>query len=191
MLLLIVRVLCFSVGFWYFFDIPHTHWKDPSLSEITETVLWHSTFLLYKAFVKSVCVSVFVFGGWLCPLSTDSSFLLTENVQFSYVSLHCTSSRQQIRNRHGRKAGEEDGSSITAELELDLNLEEVTGWSSCPSTLPLVLHLFSHYCCLLKYLLFWSCCGDGLLVVSELTCFVWFPWVLCETWLLLTRWCLA
>lgn len=62
---------------------------------------------------------------------TDSKFLFTENVQFSYVSLHCTSSRERTRSRHGRKAGEEDGSSITAEFELDVNLEEVTGWSLC------------------------------------------------------------
>uniref|UniRef100_A0AAX7U380 Signal peptide, CUB domain, EGF-like 2 n=1 Tax=Astatotilapia calliptera TaxID=8154 RepID=A0AAX7U380_ASTCA len=53
-------------------------------------------------------------------------FLFTENVQFSYVSLRCTSSGQRMRSRHGRKAGEEDGSSITAEFELDVNLEEVT-----------------------------------------------------------------
>uniref|UniRef100_A0AAX7W7A2 Signal peptide, CUB and EGF-like domain-containing protein 2 n=1 Tax=Astatotilapia calliptera TaxID=8154 RepID=A0AAX7W7A2_ASTCA len=58
-------------------------------------------------------------------------FLFTENVQFSYVSLRCTSSGQRMRSRHGRKAGEEDGSSITAEFELDVNLEEVTGWSLC------------------------------------------------------------
>ncbi|TNN86615.1 Signal peptide, CUB and EGF-like domain-containing protein 2 [Liparis tanakae] len=34
-----------------------------------------------------------------------------------------------MRSRHGRKAGEEDGSSITAEFELDVNLEEVTAES--------------------------------------------------------------
>uniref|UniRef100_A0A7N6AU86 Signal peptide, CUB and EGF-like domain-containing protein 2 n=1 Tax=Anabas testudineus TaxID=64144 RepID=A0A7N6AU86_ANATE len=51
-------------------------------------------------------------------------FLFTENVQFSYVSLRCTSSGQRTRSRHGRKAGEEYGSSITAEFELDVNLEE-------------------------------------------------------------------
>jgi len=86
-------------------------------------------------------------GGWLSPVSTDSRFLFTENVQFSYVSLRCSSSGQRMRSRHGRKAGEEDGSSITAEFELDVNLEEVTGWSICASLLPscnlllLVLHL--------------------------------------------------
>uniref|UniRef100_A0A669BHZ8 Signal peptide, CUB and EGF-like domain-containing protein 2 n=1 Tax=Oreochromis niloticus TaxID=8128 RepID=A0A669BHZ8_ORENI len=53
-------------------------------------------------------------------------FLFTENVQFSYVSLRCTSSGQRMRSRQGRKAGEEDGSSITAEFELDVNREEVT-----------------------------------------------------------------
>lgn len=63
-------------------------------------------------------------GGWLSPVSTDSRFLFTENVQFSYVSLRCSSSGQRMRSRHGRKAGEEDGSSITAEFELDVNLEE-------------------------------------------------------------------
>ncbi|KAG8001567.1 DENN domain-containing protein 5A [Nibea albiflora] len=57
---------------------------------------------------------------------SDSRFLFTENVQFSYVSLRCTSSGQRTRSRHGRKAGEEDSSSITAEFELDVNLEEVT-----------------------------------------------------------------
>lgn len=51
-----------------------------------------------------------------------------ENVQFSFVSLHCASSSRQQRSRHGRKAGEEEGSSITAQFELDVNLEEVTGW---------------------------------------------------------------
>uniref|UniRef100_A0A4W6D0M6 Signal peptide, CUB and EGF-like domain-containing protein 2 n=1 Tax=Lates calcarifer TaxID=8187 RepID=A0A4W6D0M6_LATCA len=56
-------------------------------------------------------------------------FLFTENVQFSYVSLRCTSSGQRPRSRHGRKAGEEDGSSITAEFELDVNVEEVTAES--------------------------------------------------------------
>lgn len=54
-------------------------------------------------------------------------FPSTENVQFSFVSLHCSSSRRW-RNRHGRKAGEEEGSFITAEFELDVSLEEVTGW---------------------------------------------------------------
>lgn len=52
----------------------------------------------------------------------------TENVQFSFVSLHCASSSRQQRSRHGRKAGEEEGSSITAQFELAVNLEEVTGW---------------------------------------------------------------
>uniref|UniRef100_A0A674MPU9 Signal peptide, CUB domain, EGF-like 2 n=1 Tax=Takifugu rubripes TaxID=31033 RepID=A0A674MPU9_TAKRU len=56
-----------------------------------------------------------------------SKFFFTENVQFSYVRLRCTSSGQKTRSRHGRKAGEEDGSSIMAEFELDVNLEEVTG----------------------------------------------------------------
>lgn len=83
-----------------------------------------------------VCVVLCVVGGWLSPMSTDSRFLFTENVQFSYVSLRCTSSGQRTRSRHGRKAGEEDGSSITAEFELDVNLEEVTGWSLCAPSLP-------------------------------------------------------
>uniref|UniRef100_A0A669CI77 Signal peptide, CUB and EGF-like domain-containing protein 2 n=1 Tax=Oreochromis niloticus TaxID=8128 RepID=A0A669CI77_ORENI len=60
--------------------------------------------------------------GRLAP----GKFLFTENVQFSYVSLRCTSSGQRMRSRQGRKAGEEDGSSITAEFELDVNREEVT-----------------------------------------------------------------
>lgn len=72
-------------------------------------------------------------------MSTDSRFLFTENVQFSYVSLRCTSSGQRTRSRHGRKAGEEDGSSIMAEFELDVNLEEVTGWSLCAPPLPACL----------------------------------------------------
>uniref|UniRef100_A0A7N8XU89 Signal peptide, CUB and EGF-like domain-containing protein 2 n=1 Tax=Mastacembelus armatus TaxID=205130 RepID=A0A7N8XU89_9TELE len=57
----------------------------------------------------------------------DSRLPFTENVEFSYVSLRCTSPGQRLRSRDGRKAGEEDGSSITAEFVLDLNLEEVTG----------------------------------------------------------------
>uniref|UniRef100_A0A8C5FZB7 Signal peptide, CUB and EGF-like domain-containing protein 2 n=1 Tax=Gouania willdenowi TaxID=441366 RepID=A0A8C5FZB7_GOUWI len=86
-----------------------------------------------KDFFFNICV-VFVclllvawpWGGWLSPIFTDSTFLFTENVQFSYVSLRCTPSGQRSRSRHGRKAGEEDGSSITAEFEMDVNLEEVT-----------------------------------------------------------------
>uniref|UniRef100_A0A8C6U0C6 Signal peptide, CUB and EGF-like domain-containing protein 2 n=1 Tax=Neogobius melanostomus TaxID=47308 RepID=A0A8C6U0C6_9GOBI len=60
------------------------------------------------------------------PISTDSRFLFTENVQFIFVSLRCTSSGQRPRSRHGRKTSEEDGSSITAEFVLDVNAEEVT-----------------------------------------------------------------
>uniref|UniRef100_A0A4W5K9B6 Signal peptide, CUB and EGF-like domain-containing protein 2 n=1 Tax=Hucho hucho TaxID=62062 RepID=A0A4W5K9B6_9TELE len=67
-----------------------------------------------------------------CPVclvvSTDSRSPKTENVQFSYVRLRCSSSGHRMRSRHGRKAGyEEEGSSIMAEFELDVNLEEVTG----------------------------------------------------------------
>uniref|UniRef100_A0A8C6U350 Signal peptide, CUB and EGF-like domain-containing protein 2 n=1 Tax=Neogobius melanostomus TaxID=47308 RepID=A0A8C6U350_9GOBI len=58
------------------------------------------------------------------PISTDSRFLFTENVQFIFVSLRCTSSGQRPRSRHGRKTSEEDGSSITAEFVLDVNAEE-------------------------------------------------------------------
>uniref|UniRef100_A0A7N8YDD0 Signal peptide, CUB and EGF-like domain-containing protein 2 n=1 Tax=Mastacembelus armatus TaxID=205130 RepID=A0A7N8YDD0_9TELE len=58
----------------------------------------------------------------LCCLFVRLPF--TENVEFSYVSLRCTSPGQRLRSRDGRKAGEEDGSSITAEFVLDLNLEE-------------------------------------------------------------------
>uniref|UniRef100_A0A674MIQ3 Signal peptide, CUB domain, EGF-like 2 n=1 Tax=Takifugu rubripes TaxID=31033 RepID=A0A674MIQ3_TAKRU len=65
-----------------------------------------------------------------CRLVQQSvKFFFTENVQFSYVRLRCTSSGQKTRSRHGRKAGEEDGSSIMAEFELDVNLEEVTAES--------------------------------------------------------------
>ncbi|XP_067298806.1 signal peptide, CUB and EGF-like domain-containing protein 2 isoform X6 [Pseudorasbora parva] len=56
--------------------------------------------------------------------TTLSDKRATENVQFSFVSLHCASSSRQQRSRHGRKAGEEEGSSITAQFELDVNLEE-------------------------------------------------------------------
>lgn len=84
-------------------------------------------------------------------MSTDSKFFFTENVQFSYVRLRCTSSGQKMRSRHGRKAGEEDGSSIMAEFELDVNLEEVTGWSP--------LRRLSHGLLLLLVLrLFFRCC---------------------------------
>lgn len=96
--------------------------------------------IFFCAIVCIVCVCllavVWSWGGWLYPMSTDSRFFFTENVQFSYVSLRCTPSVQRTRSRHGRKAGEEDGSSITAEFELDVNLEEVTGWSLCVSPLP-------------------------------------------------------
>lgn len=74
---------------------------------------------------------------------TGSRFLFTENVQFSYVSLRCSSSGQRTRSRHGRKAAEEDSSSITAEFELDVNLEEVTGWSLCASCLPVTFAFYS------------------------------------------------
>ncbi|CDQ85449.1 unnamed protein product [Oncorhynchus mykiss] len=61
---------------------------------------------------------------------SDSKSPFTENVQFSYVRLRCSSSGPRMRSRHGRKAGyEEEGSSITAEFELDVNLEEVTAES--------------------------------------------------------------
>lgn len=76
----------------------------------------------------------------------DFSFFFTENVQFSYVSLRCTSLGQRTRSRHSRKAGEDDGFAITAEFELDINLEEVTGWSLCASCL-LACHL-----CLLPFI---------------------------------------
>uniref|UniRef100_A0AAX7U3G4 Signal peptide, CUB and EGF-like domain-containing protein 2 n=1 Tax=Astatotilapia calliptera TaxID=8154 RepID=A0AAX7U3G4_ASTCA len=69
---------------------------------------------------------VHISSGELVEPDLCIKFLFTENVQFSYVSLRCTSSGQRMRSRHGRKAGEEDGSSITAEFELDVNLEEVT-----------------------------------------------------------------
>lgn len=102
-------------------------------------------------------MSVILTCCWLCV--ADSRFLSTENVQFSYVSLRCTSSGQRARSRHGRRAGDEDGSSITAEFELDVNLEEVTGWSLCAPSDPsppaclllpsLLVLLFLPGCCLL------------------------------------------
>uniref|UniRef100_A0A8C9W1Z0 Signal peptide, CUB domain, EGF-like 2 n=1 Tax=Scleropages formosus TaxID=113540 RepID=A0A8C9W1Z0_SCLFO len=61
----------------------------------------------------------------LCLLSGRKA-PITENVQFSFVSLRCSSSGRWARSHHGRKVAEEEGSSITAEFELDVNLEEVT-----------------------------------------------------------------
>ncbi len=110
-------------------------------------------FVSFDFLYVCVCVSAgcgVLVGGWLSPVSTDSRFLFTENVQFSYVSLRCTSSGQRMRSRHGRKAGEEDGSSITAEFELDVNLEEVTGWSLCASSLPACDLCFSIFLSLLS-----------------------------------------
>ncbi|MCJ8737302.1 hypothetical protein PDJAM_G00022190 [Pangasius djambal] len=57
---------------------------------------------------------------------SDKKALATENVQFSFVRLHCNSSSQRQRSRHGRKAVEDESSSITALFELDVNPEEVT-----------------------------------------------------------------
>ncbi|KAJ8271495.1 hypothetical protein COCON_G00103540 [Conger conger] len=57
---------------------------------------------------------------------SDRKLPFTENVQFSFVSLRCSSSGRRPRSRLGRKAGEEEGSSITAEFQLDVSLEEVT-----------------------------------------------------------------
>uniref|UniRef100_A0AAZ3PBH9 Signal peptide, CUB domain, EGF-like 2 n=1 Tax=Oncorhynchus tshawytscha TaxID=74940 RepID=A0AAZ3PBH9_ONCTS len=86
-----------------------------------------------------MCVCVFVsmhacVCACPCPVwlvvSTDSRSPFTENVQFSYVRLRCSSSGPRMQSRHGRKAGyEEEGSAITAEFELDVNLEEVTAES--------------------------------------------------------------
>ncbi|XP_048118325.1 signal peptide, CUB and EGF-like domain-containing protein 2 isoform X4 [Alosa alosa] len=60
---------------------------------------------------------------------SDRMLSSTENVQFSFVSLHCSMSSRRLRSRHGRKAGDEEGSFITAEFELDVSLEEVTAES--------------------------------------------------------------
>ncbi|MBN3322446.1 SCUB2 protein, partial [Atractosteus spatula] len=57
---------------------------------------------------------------------SDRKAPYTENVQFSFVSLQCHSVSKKSQNRQGRKAGEEEGSSITVEFELEMNLEEVT-----------------------------------------------------------------
>ncbi|XP_034164309.2 signal peptide, CUB and EGF-like domain-containing protein 2 isoform X2 [Pangasianodon hypophthalmus] len=57
---------------------------------------------------------------------SDKKALATENVQFSFVRLHCNSSSPRQRSRHGRKAVEDESSSITALFELDVNPEEVT-----------------------------------------------------------------
>uniref|UniRef100_A0A673ZFW4 Signal peptide, CUB domain, EGF-like 2 n=1 Tax=Salmo trutta TaxID=8032 RepID=A0A673ZFW4_SALTR len=86
----------------------------------------------YSYSVTCVCVfiSVHACGCVWLVVSTDSRPPFTENVQFSYVRLRCSSSGHRMRSRHGRKAGyEEEGSTITAEFELDVNLEEVTAES--------------------------------------------------------------
>uniref|UniRef100_A0A3B3DYG5 Signal peptide, CUB and EGF-like domain-containing protein 2 n=1 Tax=Oryzias melastigma TaxID=30732 RepID=A0A3B3DYG5_ORYME len=85
---------------------------------------FHFLLLIHSCVTSRVCMCC------VCVwLFTDSRFLFTENVQFSYVSLRCTSSGRRTHSRHSRKAGEDDGSSITAEFELDVNLEEVTAES--------------------------------------------------------------
>uniref|UniRef100_A0A7N6FB59 Signal peptide, CUB and EGF-like domain-containing protein 3 n=1 Tax=Anabas testudineus TaxID=64144 RepID=A0A7N6FB59_ANATE len=71
--------------------------------------------------------ATFKSGTAKCNLKRSQEKLKESLNSFSYVSLRCTSSGQRTRSRHGRKAGEEYGSSITAEFELDVNLEEVTG----------------------------------------------------------------
>ncbi|MGH0131789.1 UNVERIFIED_CONTAM: hypothetical protein FKN15_053155 [Acipenser sinensis] len=56
---------------------------------------------------------------------SDKKNPYTENTQFSFLSLRCISARK-IRSRHGRKTGEDEGSSITAQFEFEMNLQEVT-----------------------------------------------------------------
>ncbi|KAK1159790.1 hypothetical protein AOXY_G21211 [Acipenser oxyrinchus oxyrinchus] len=56
---------------------------------------------------------------------SDKNNPYTENTQFSFLSLRCSSARK-IRSRHGRKTGEDEGSSITAQFEFEMNLQEVT-----------------------------------------------------------------
>ncbi|XP_047666412.1 signal peptide, CUB and EGF-like domain-containing protein 2 isoform X1 [Tachysurus fulvidraco] len=63
--------------------------------------------------------------GFSMALS-DKKALATENVHFSFVRLHCNSSGLRQRSRHGRKAAEDESSSITALFELEINPEEVT-----------------------------------------------------------------
>uniref|UniRef100_A0A8C7STC1 Signal peptide, CUB and EGF-like domain-containing protein 2 n=1 Tax=Oncorhynchus mykiss TaxID=8022 RepID=A0A8C7STC1_ONCMY len=100
-------------------------------------VSMHACVCVFVSVHACVCVCVFVsvhacVSACPCPVwlvvSTDSRSPFTENVQFSYVRLRCSSSGPRMQSRHGRKAGyEEEGSAITAEFELDVNLEEVTG----------------------------------------------------------------
>uniref|UniRef100_A0A8C7SRI3 Signal peptide, CUB and EGF-like domain-containing protein 2 n=1 Tax=Oncorhynchus mykiss TaxID=8022 RepID=A0A8C7SRI3_ONCMY len=102
-------------------------------------VSMHACVCVFVSVHACVCVCVFVsvhacVSACPCPVwlvvSTDSRSPFTENVQFSYVRLRCSSSGPRMQSRHGRKAGyEEEGSAITAEFELDVNLEEVTAES--------------------------------------------------------------
>ncbi|MGH0162427.1 UNVERIFIED_CONTAM: hypothetical protein FKN15_055397 [Acipenser sinensis] len=56
---------------------------------------------------------------------SDKKNPYTENTQFSFLSLRCISARK-IRSRHERKTGEDEGSSITAQFEFEMNLQEVS-----------------------------------------------------------------
>uniref|UniRef100_A0A4W4G0V8 Signal peptide, CUB domain, EGF-like 2 n=1 Tax=Electrophorus electricus TaxID=8005 RepID=A0A4W4G0V8_ELEEL len=83
------------------------------------------------SFVCFLCFLFSVIGGTVCSHACCSAGSReVENVQFSFVRLRCVSSGHRARSRHGRKADEEDGSSITAQFQLDLNPEEVTA-DSC------------------------------------------------------------
>uniref|UniRef100_A0A4W5KQ06 Signal peptide, CUB and EGF-like domain-containing protein 2 n=1 Tax=Hucho hucho TaxID=62062 RepID=A0A4W5KQ06_9TELE len=105
------------------------HWNKKDCIEVTCVYLCACVCVFVSV---HACVFVSVHAcvcACPCPVclvvSTDSRSPKTENVQFSYVRLRCSSSGHRMRSRHGRKAGyEEEGSSIMAEFELDVNLEE-------------------------------------------------------------------
>uniref|UniRef100_A0A8C1YHA7 Signal peptide, CUB and EGF-like domain-containing protein 2 n=1 Tax=Cyprinus carpio TaxID=7962 RepID=A0A8C1YHA7_CYPCA len=112
--------------------VPHSSVKDYNLKCFIPSPLMFDSFCILrsKRDVRKLELSLpFHFGpskSIKSLISIYSDKRATENVQFSFVSLHCASSSRQQRSRHGRKAGEEEGSSITAQFELDVNLEEVT-----------------------------------------------------------------
>uniref|UniRef100_A0A8C7SKJ0 Signal peptide, CUB and EGF-like domain-containing protein 2 n=1 Tax=Oncorhynchus mykiss TaxID=8022 RepID=A0A8C7SKJ0_ONCMY len=111
-----------------------TVWGVYSVTCVCVFVSMHACVCVFVSVHACVCVCVFVsvhacVSACPCPVwlvvSTDSRSPFTENVQFSYVRLRCSSSGPRMQSRHGRKAGyEEEGSAITAEFELDVNLEE-------------------------------------------------------------------
>uniref|UniRef100_A0A3Q2CDX1 Signal peptide, CUB domain, EGF-like 2 n=1 Tax=Cyprinodon variegatus TaxID=28743 RepID=A0A3Q2CDX1_CYPVA len=114
---------CFSFFLFSFLSLSFQVFTKRKLNCFTNNISKTSQFLL-----KDLIMCFTVNNYWL-QMFADFSFFFTENVQFSYVSLRCTSLGQRTRSRHSRKAGEDDGFAITAEFELDINLEEVTAES--------------------------------------------------------------